>query len=328
MARRAISSSFFEEALDCLRQRGLDVEACRAAAGVSGETPASLSAEQIGAIWWSVATVLDDELMGLGGRPMRLGSLELMCHCLLHTKTLDEALRRALRFLAVVAEDPAPELRVAGNRAEIVLEEPGPAKSAFAYRTFGIIVHGVACWLVGRRLPLLAVDFRCPPPRSPEYRSFFGAPVHFGRPETRFVLDASLLALAPIRDEHALREFLREAPAKLLAPYHDEAGLTAKVHACLRRQNANAWPSLEELAAEMRAPASTLRHRLAAEGQTYRAIKDEIRRSLAIERLSRTRVNVADIAADLGFAEPSAFHRAFRKWTGKSPAEFRREVTR
>ncbi len=326
MARRAISSSFAEEALDCLRQRGLDVEPSLADAGVTGRIPALVSAEQIGAIWWSVAKLLDDELIGLFARPMRIGSLELMCHCILHAKTLDEALRRTLRFLAVVVEDPAAELSVAGNRAEIVLEEPGPVRSAFAYRTFGIIVHGVACWLVGRRLPLLAVEFRCEQPRSPEYRSFFGAPVRFGRPATRFVLDAGLLALPPVRDEEALREFLREAPHKLLAPYHDEAGLTAKVHASLRRRRATSWPSLEELAGEMRVPASTLRHRLAVEGQTYRAIKDEVRRSLAIEQLSRTQVNVADIAAELGFAEPSAFHRAFRKWTGKSPAEFRRDV--
>ncbi len=328
MARRAISSSFFEEALDCLRQRGLDVEACREAAGVRGETPASLSAQQIGAIWWNVASVLDDELMGLGGRPMPLGSLELLCHCILHAKTLGEALRRALRFLTVVVGDPAAELRVVGNRAEIVLDEPGPARSAFAYRSYGIIVHGVACWLVGRRLPLLAVDFRGAEPASPEYRSFFGAPVTFRRPVTSFVLDAALLGLAPIRDEAALRDFLRDAPAKLIAPYHDEAGLTAKVHASLRRRHAYAWPSLEQLADEMRLPASTLRHRLAVEGQTYRAIKDEIRRSLAIEQLAAGQVSIADVAAELGFAEPSAFHRAFRKWTGKSPAEFRRDLRR
>ena len=328
MARRAISSSFAEEALDCLRQRGLDVGPCLLAAGVTGNMPASVSADQIGAIWWSVARILDDEMIGLAGRPMRVGSLELMCHCILHTKTLGEAFTRALRFLRVVVEDPAAELCVAGNRAEIVLHDSGPTRSAFAYRSFGIVMHGVACWLVGRRLPLLAVEFRCEQPRSPEYRSFFGAPVSFGREATRFVLDAGLLGLAPVRDEEALRTFIRDAPGKLLAPYYDEVGLTAKVHARLRRRKAAEWPSLEELGDEMRLPVSTLRHRLAVEGQTYRAIKDEIRRSLAVERLASSEVNIADVAAELGFAEPSAFHRAFRKWTGKSPAEFRREVRR
>ena len=68
-----------------------------------------------------------------------------------------------------------------------------------------------------------------------------------------------------------------------------------------------------------------MRHRLRQEGQSYRGIKDEIRRELAIKWLQDTPRSVGDIAADLGFAEPSAFHRAFRKWTSKSPGAFRRD---
>lgn len=61
------------------------------------------------------------------------------------------------------------------------------------------------------------------------------------------------------------------------------------------------------------------------EGMTYRNIKEEIRRGLAMESLLRDRRDVGGISADLGFSEPSAFHRAFRKWTGKSPGAFRRD---
>ncbi len=282
-------------------------------------------------MWWAVAAALDDELLGFGGRPMRVGSFELMCQCMLHTDTLGEALARALRFIAVVVEDPVGTLRVTAEGAEIVLRERGPARSAFAYRTLGMFVHGVACWLVGRRLPMRAVDFRCASPAARSgpagsyYRSFFGAKVGFGRPVTRFVLDPALLELTPVRDQHALRAFLRKVPARLLAPYSDEGRLTAKIRGRLRGRRAVNWPSVEELAGELELPASTLRHRLASEGQTYRGIKDEIRRGLAIDRLTVGSKSIADIAAELGFLEPSAFHRAFRKWTGKSPAAFRRE---
>jgi AraC-like DNA-binding protein len=73
-------------------------------------------------------------------------------------------------------------------------------------------------------------------------------------------------------------------------------------------------------------PASTLRHRLHQEGETYQAIKDEIRRGLAVDWLLHSGRGISDIAIDLGFTEPSAFHRAFRKWTMKSPGAFRREA--
>jgi AraC-like DNA-binding protein len=82
------------------------------------------------------------------------------------------------------------------------------------------------------------------------------------------------------------------------------------------------------MARHLRMPASTLRHRLRWEGHSYRSIRDELLRGLAQQELSRGRRSVADIACDLGFAEPSAFHRAFRKWFGATPAAYRREIAR
>jgi AraC-like DNA-binding protein len=67
-----------------------------------------------------------------------------------------------------------------------------------------------------------------------------------------------------------------------------------------------------------------MRRRLHEEGATYQGIKDQLRRDLAIGYLSHSDRSVMDIALELGFSERSAFHRAFRKWTGASPGEFRR----
>ncbi len=64
------------------------------------------------------------------------------------------------------------------------------------------------------------------------------------------------------------------------------------------------------------------------EGHSYQAIKDDLRRDLAINYLSRSRSSVMDVALALGFAEPSAFHRAFKKWTGANPGEYRQSSQR
>jgi AraC-like DNA-binding protein len=66
-----------------------------------------------------------------------------------------------------------------------------------------------------------------------------------------------------------------------------------------------------------------VRRRLDDEGQLYQSIKDDLRRDLAITYLSRSRRSVLEVALTLGFAEPSAFHRAFKKWTGANPGEYR-----
>jgi AraC-like DNA-binding protein len=245
----------------------------------------------------------------------------------LNAATLEQAINRALRFLKVALDDPCGELHVKDGLARIVLVDKGAPRSAFAYRTFWIVVHGVACWLVGRRLPLRRVDFACGPAEfAADYRSFFGAPVRFGQPESSLAFDAAFLKLRPTRTERALKEFLRGSPANMLVRYRHDATLTAAIRTTLRATPPTAWPNCETLAIHLKMPASTLRRRLRAEGQTYQTIKDEIRRALAIRWLAENEKPVGDIAADLGFAEPSAFHRAFRKWMGKSPGAFRREA--
>ncbi|MCE1237896.1 MAG: AraC family transcriptional regulator [Hyphomicrobiales bacterium] len=326
--RRMIRPSFVEEALDALRRRCLPTAPVLAAAGLPSEVEEPVSAEAYGRMWLALAAVMEDEFFGLGGRPMRPGSFVLLCHALLHSRTLEQALRRALRFLAVLLDDPRGELAIADGLAEIRLHDADAPRSAFAYRTFWIVLHGVACWLVGRRIPLRLVDFRCSEPVGvADYRRFFGAPVRFDRPASRIVFDARHLALPIDRSEKALKQFLRAAPANLLVRYRYDAGLVATIRTRLRTTAPTEWPDFAATARALRLSPSTLRHRLRQEGRSWQGIRDEIRRDLAIEALTASERSVAEIAGRLGFAEPSAFHRAFRKWTGKSPGVFRRETT-
>jgi AraC-like DNA-binding protein len=325
--RRMISPSFVEEALDCLRRQGKPTAPLLASLGLPPVIERPISAETYGALWLAVAAAVDDEFFGMGGRPMRRGSFTLLCHCVLHAKTLEQALRRALRFLGVVLEDPNGELVIRNGLAEIVLTDKGEARSAFAYRTYWILLHGITCWLVGRRIPIRRVDFRCAEPQQgADYRLFFGAPVQFSQTVSRLAFDRAVLKLPIVRTEQALKQFLRGAPANILVRYRYDAGLAASVRKRLRQATPSAWSSFSELAAQMKMSPSTLRHRLQSEGQSYASIKDEIRRDLAIEMLLHGHSSVGDIAAQVGFSEPSAFHRAFRKWTSKSPAAFRREA--
>lgn len=325
--RRMISPSFVEEALDCLRRAGKPTAPLLASLGLPAVVENPISAESYGALWLAVAAEVDDEFFGMGERPMRRGSFTLLCHCVLHAKTLDQALRRALRFLSVVLEDPSGELVIRDGLAEIVLADKGNARSAFAYRTYWILLHGITCWLVGRRIPIRRVDFRCTEPlEGADYRLFFGAPVQFSQPVSRLAFDRAVLKLPIVRTEQALKQFLRGAPANILVRYRYDAGLAATVRKRLRQQASAAWSGFDDLAAQMHMSPSTLRHRLQAEGQSYAGIKDEIRRDRAIEMLQSSDAGVGDIAAQLGYSEPSAFHRAFRKWTAKSPAAFRREA--
>lgn len=324
-----VAPCFIKDTLDCLRRQGVQCEPLLAQVGLPATVSEAIPAEQYGRLWHLAARATDDEFFGLGARPMRSGSFALLCHAVLSTTTLEHAVRRTLRFLRVVLDDPHGQLIVENGLAQIVLKDATGLRSAFAHRTFWIIVHGISCWIVGRRIPIVQVDFSCAAPSNGrDYRLFFGAPVSFDQSETRLVFNADYLELPTIRDERALRGFLAGAPANILVRYRHDTGLSASIRTRLSTMPPDAWPSFEALSERMRLRAPTLRRKLRLEGQTYRSIKDELRRGLAMEALLNGHRNVADLANDLGFSEPSAFHRAFRKWTGKSPALFRQDATR
>ncbi|MBR8316983.1 AraC family transcriptional regulator [Burkholderia dolosa] len=327
MGPQMISPGFVDDALASLRERGIPTEPVLAEAGLPPVVRESVTPQQYGRLWLAIAGTIDDEFFGLAARPMRRGSFTLLCHAVLYAGTLEKALRRALKFLRVVLDEPHGELVVADGRAQIVLTQSRRPYPAFAYRTFWLILLGVACWLVGRRIPLQHIDFACPSPdQRSDYHQFFGVPVHFDRPHSRLTFNAAYLALPTIRSEQALKTFLRGAPGNLLVRYRHDTGWVAKTRAYLKALPAAEWPDFDTLAAHLGTTPATLRRRLRGEGQSFASIKDELRGALAQSLLRGRTLSVAEIAAELGFTEPSAFHRAFRKWTGTSPGAFRREV--
>ncbi|WP_139974045.1 MULTISPECIES: AraC family transcriptional regulator [Brucella/Ochrobactrum group] len=324
MERHNIAPGFIEDALESVRARGMDTAPLMAKIGLSETMAEPITNVEYGRLWWLIAETISDEFFGLAARPMRPGSFNLLCHAVLHAGTLERALRRALQFLNVVLDDPQGDLRVREGMAHVVLTDAGPPRPAFAYRAYWLILMGVACWLVGRRIPLRTLDFACPAPvHRQDYHKFFGAPVLFDQPVTRLVFSSSYLSLPIIRSDLALESFLREAPANILIRYRHDNDLSARVRAQLNALPITDWPSFEELAKELGMSVPTLRRRLRGEGQSFGTIKDELRFVAAERLLQENRLSVAEVATELGYSEPSAFYRAFHKWMGQSPGRFR-----
>lgn len=324
--RQTVSPGFVEDALACLRRQGFAQEPVLQAAGLAAAGHGAMTAEEYGRLWLAIAKATDDEFFGLAARPMRQGSFALLCHAVLHAGTLGKALRRALQFLRVVLDDPHGELIVTDGQARITLTGTTARYPSFAYRTFWLILLGLACWLTGRRIPLQRIDFACPSPdQRADYLQFFGVPVHFDEPQSRIVFDAAWLDLPTIRSEQALKIFLRGAPGNLLVRYRHDAGWVTKIRAHLKAVPAANWPDFDSLAQQLNITPATLRRRLRGEGQSFASLKDEMRSALAQSLLRESALSVAEIANELGFTESSAFHRAFRKWTHTSPGAFRRD---
>lgn len=333
MEKGSVAICFVQQAVQGVLARQLDAAVLLRAAGIAPdllELPhARVSAASYSALWRQVAQALDDEFFGQDARRMKLGSFAMLCHSVIHCRTLGAALQRALRFFDLLLDDLGGRLESEAGVAALILQPRGAGRPAriFAHETLLIMLHGLACWLVGRRIPVLSTGFAYPEPAySEEYRTMYSSQLRFGEAVTSMRFDAAYLALPVIQTEHGSREFLRLAPANLILKYKNSHSIGSRIRRRLRALPLSDWPEFDRLAGELHLAGSTLRRRLEQEGQSYQLIKDQLRRDLAIDRLLRSPQSVSQIALELGFAEPSAFYRAFKKWTGARPAEYRRHL--
>ena len=325
-----IAISFVAAALQSVHGRNLNADELLANVGLSSsllQVPqARVSAKHYGALWRAIAAALDDEFFGQDSRRMKVGTFAMLCHSVLSCKTLGHALDRSLRFYALILDDISGSAERDAKEARIVLRDaPGVSPRVFAHELLLMLLYGVSCWLVGRRIPILRTEFSyAEPAHSAEYRLMYCADLHFNRAHTLLAFEASYLDLPVVQNERSAKEFLRTAPESILLKYKNGSSLSARVRRRLRQFLPGAVPDFEQLAEEMSITPATMRRRLHEEGESYQSIKDQLRRDLAISYLSHSKRSVMDIALELGFSERSAFHRAFRKWTGASPGEFRR----
>lgn len=319
-----------QEILKGARSRGLDMDDLLLRADISPallEAPLSrVSQRQYARLMRVTRHRMRDEFLGLCSRPVPLGSFSHICKNLIRCATLGQAMREAFQFYRMLIDDFVPRLTVSRDVARVRIVHKGPPETMGGYpeRMFVFLGFGVASWLVARRLPIQAVYYRSSERGRDAYvKSLFQSPVHYQDVFVGLDFEARWLDLPIVQNAMSLREFLQQAPTSLLVKYRDQTSLTERIRRLLRRHLSGEMPTLEEISATFGITSQTLRRRLRNEGHTYQSLKDSLRCDAAIELLGRADLSLVDIAAMVGFSEPSTFHRAFKKWTGLPPGEYR-----
>lgn len=288
------------------------------------EDAARVTTEQFAALYQSLARELDDELPGMFSRPARAGTFKFLCLTVLEARNLRTALYRFTRFFHITLDDIGFDLSRDGlaTRVALVPRLASPPNT-FAQEILLRLVHGVISWLAARQMPLARVDLAFPrPAHAADYGALYPGPAHFDQPVTALHFDNAQLD-APIRqDQRSLAEFMKRAPGDWLFNSFPERLVSHGVREYLHTHLAAAT-GIEEVARALHVSVRTLSRRLRDEETSFQAIKDELRRDLAIERLTKTDTPIAVIGAELGFDSPATFHRAFKAWTGSTPGAYR-----
>jgi AraC-like DNA-binding protein len=161
------------------------------------------------------------------------------------------------------------------------------------------------------------------PTRTDEHARLFRCPVRFGEPVDEMVFDPLTLDATLLTADPRLCALLDKQAQEMIAAMPPADSVASRVRALVCANLGRDLLGAGEAARRLGMSARSLQRRLHEEGSSFSALVDEVRRDAALRYLGEPRLTVAEIAFALGFAEPAAFYRAFRRWTGASVTAFR-----
>ena len=298
--------------------------------GLVSEGRSRLTGDQFGELVREIVRCTGDELLGLGSAPVPPGTFRMLGYALLcGSPDLGQVLIRLEDFHLAMPGIPPMSLRIDGDEAKLCIDISAIARPVdLVIDLLLAATHRMLGWAIRRRLPLRRVGVPYPrPPAVDDYDALFGAPVLFRASSPQLVFDAAMLIAPVMRSPEEYDEFVDNAPAKLVARRDYGVSMSDGVRRILLRATTS-WPTADDVAGHLGISPQTLRRRLRDEGTSLSRIREEILRDAAITSLACGEETVAALSARLGFSEPSAFTRAFRRWTGQPPGAYRSGAVR
>ncbi len=262
------------------------------------------------------------------GLQKRLSMYGYLGFAQMHAAPVRQSHELAVRYTPIVTTALSMSLDVEGDEAIITVEEHADLGSAHDIAVFSFLVgmRQLTALMTGRDRGAARVDIPLP---KPEYYDRFAhllPDVRFGQPVLRVRFPARGLDVSlPNADRAALR-LAQEACEEALQALGFDRSLPARVKRLLAQ--AERFPQVADLARALHHSTRTLKRKLAAEGHSFSELLDAERRVRAERMLRATDLSLEEIADRLDYSSLPNFARAFRRWTGMTPATFRKRAPR
>jgi AraC-like DNA-binding protein len=327
----SVGISLVRALVDAVERAGVDAPAYLAAAGVTEDllldADARIELPVYDRLQELAVEMSRDPALGLHmGEHASLGAFHLVGHIAAQCRTIRDVLDVFFRYYRIVTDIPPPQLVEDGDRVRIVYQFQKSKPLCNRLRSEFIMTRFL---VIGR---MFAGPSESPaevwfeheaPPYAAEYRRIFGGRERFEMPSTGMVLARALLDREQRYADPRLYTMLRDKAEEALRRLDRGATLAERIKDLVLCRVLDAKPSLDQAARELGMTPRALRRRLEAEGTSFAAVIDEARADLARRILGEAATTIQEAAYRLGFAEVSSFHRAFRRWTGMTPAAYR-----
>ncbi|HEX6276735.1 MAG TPA: AraC family transcriptional regulator ligand-binding domain-containing protein [Polyangiaceae bacterium] len=261
---------------------------------------------------------------------LKAGDFGILDYVIRNSRTLGESLERLARYTHVNNSIADCVLEIDSERARVAFVQPPTVSSAFT--RLSATAWLASCVVIVRQLvgaEFAPVEALLPNPEPgaadrDAYRELLRCPLRFGAPSAAFVVPRVELGRAVENADPALAELIEPHLERALA----EAGASSRAAVPVRRvlvaMLGGQEPTLERVAKRLATTPRTLQRRLRDEHTTFQDLLDSVRHELALVHVGKQAASIDEIAWLLGFSNGSAFHRAFKRWTGVTPGEFRR----
>ncbi|XXY55233.1 AraC family transcriptional regulator [Sorangium sp. So ce269] len=336
MRRQAtVSVLLLRQLVEAAAERGLDARALLIGAGLDlallDDPDARAPAEAAMRLWEELPRKLGDDSFGLhlAERESR-GSLDVVEYVLRNSPDLGTAYQKTALYMALLQNDTSLQIRIDADHVHLATSPAiFPAmRHAVEYEIAGLLCYGRRITGVDWAPRWIAFEHEEPTDIA-EHCRLFRSEVRFRQPATEMVFDRALLSLPVKGADPALYallvrhadEHLSRQPAAMLS-FTEQA--RAQIGERLARR---ALLDASSVARSLGLSKRSFERRLRDEGTRYWELLDTVRRDLALSYLRESQMQLDEVTFLLGFAEASAFYRAFRRWTGTTPFSYRRRYT-
>lgn len=323
--------------LDLLRQQGIDPAALYPAPFLTQLQSVDPNTRRPLEEWDHMVAVAEAHaggvdlplLMGEFVKPWDTGPIGFIT---MASRTLREAGEALAQFYNLLNDAYTLHATVQGEHFDLRLRPIGRLRSARLERLTVATMAWHSRWLARRADLRFQAFFAFPEPPAdqlPAYRTTFGGDLVFNAPETCLRGPMAYAEYRVSRGDHGVGDTLRAQLMADMASLNDtSASFVHKVERLIQPRLQTGEVSLEAVADEAGVSVRTLQNRLEESGVTFRSLLDRMRHAQVLVYIADPRLSLIEIGQMLGFATPSSFHHAFRRWTGMAPSAYRKQKLR
>ncbi|HKG59476.1 MAG TPA: AraC family transcriptional regulator [Pyrinomonadaceae bacterium] len=282
---------------------------------------------QLVALYEKAAEITGDNDFGLHlGQSINPTAFDVVGYCALNSPTLGAAFARVARYHSIWTDGALFTLETSNDTSAIV----------YSYVDTSIKDHRQDAEMTIATVTALCRNIASPDfaPTTVEFQhdsplatkahiKLFRCPVEFRAPANKLTFPTSFLSLPIAKADASLCAVLDRHAEELLAKFPPRDSLVDQVRSIIANELRGGDPSLERVADELNLTPRTLQRKLQELGTSHNELLDHMRRQLAMRYLREREMAICEVAYLLGFSESSSFHRAFKRWTGVTPKEFR-----